>query len=300
MTEHISGVSRAAILVDLFISTYSGRKQDKRTQDEVVATKGAASKRAASVYKSLFADCKELEDIGKFQSRARMMHYKLTLPWSDNGSRLLPVRSLLSYKDTMNEYQDEFNRLVDKFLDRYDTLVSAAAFQIGALFDRSEYLTREQVRKKFSFEMAFTPMPTSGDFRLDIESEVQQDLADEYERRMAAQVESSMRDAWGRLHAALTKISDRLTPEADGKKKIFHETMLTNADELCDLLQTLNVTGDAALERARVQLRDALIGVSAKELREVESSRVVVKKSVDSILSQFDWFTNEDDESEGE
>jgi hypothetical protein len=43
----VAGIARAALLVDLEISIYSGRKQDKRTQAEVTQSKGAASKRAA-------------------------------------------------------------------------------------------------------------------------------------------------------------------------------------------------------------------------------------------------------------
>lgn len=291
---HVAGIARSCMLVDLFISTYSGRKQDKRTQDEVTIAKGAASKRAASVYKNLFSECKELDAITKFQSAARMKHYKLTLPWSDNGSRLLPTKSFMAYTDDMNAATDEFNALVTKFLDRYDTLVAAAAFQLGSLFDRAEYPTREQVARKFSFEVVYTPMPTSGDFRLDIESEVQGDLAAQYEKRMETQLASASKDAWTRLHGVLSRISDRLTPEPDGKKRIFHETMLSNADELCDLLTALNVTGDPDLEQARIQLQKALFGVSAKELREVESARVEVKKNVDDILKSFDWFDSED------
>lgn len=297
MTQ-IAGIARSALLVDLFISTYSGRKQDKRTQDEVTASKGAASKRAASVYKSLFADCAELDAVNKFQSRARQVHYKLTLPWSDNGARLIPVKSLLDYKSVMNEQEQEFQNLVNKFLDRYDTLVAAAAFKLGTLFDRSEYPTREQVARKFSFDTTFTPMPTAGDFRLDIETEVQNDLVQEYERKLQSRVEEAMNDAWTRLHGVLSKISDRLTPEENGKRKIFHESMLTNADELCELLTTLNVTGDEKLESARVKLRNALLGVSAKELREVESARVEVKRSVDEILGQFDWFNNDGEDAD--
>lgn len=298
MTQQIAGVARSALLVDLFISTYSGRKQDKRTQDEVTASKGAASKRAASVYKSLFADCAELDAVNKFQSRARQVHYKLTLPWSDNGARLIPVKALLDYKSVMNEQEQEFQSLVNKFLDRYDTLVAAAAFKLGTLFDRAEYPTREQVARKFSFDVTFTPMPTAGDFRLDIEAEVQNDLVQDYERKLQSRVEEAMNDAWTRLHGVLSKISDRLTPDESGKRKIFHESMLTNADELCELLTTLNVTGDDKLESARVKLRNALLGVSAKELREVESARVEVKRSVDEILGQFDWFNNDEEDAD--
>ena len=297
-TTPIAGIARSAILVDLFISTYSGRKQDKRTQEEVTNAKGAASKRAASVYKSLFAECKELDDINRFQAKARQMHYKLTLPWSDSGTRIVPASEFLSYKQTMNEYAEEFDDLVTKFLDKYDTLVAAAAFQLGTLFDRKEYPTRSQVRNKFSFRVAEMPMPTAGDFRLDIEAEVQQDLIDSYERRMEEQLRRANQDAWTRLYEVLARMSDRLTVEDDGKKRKFHDTLVSNAEELCDLLTTLNIAKDPALERARTRLLDTLVGVSPKELREVDSTRAHVKQKVDEILSDFDWGVDMEEQSE--
>jgi hypothetical protein len=102
MTQ-VAGIARAAMLVDLQISIYSGRKQDKRTQAEVTTAKGANSKKAASVYKSLFADCAELDAITKFQARARAEHYRLTLPWNDYGARLLPTKALLDYQQSMGK-----------------------------------------------------------------------------------------------------------------------------------------------------------------------------------------------------
>ena len=137
MTNHIAGIARSAMLVDLNISTYSGRKQDRATQKEVTLSKGSGSSKAASVYKNLFAECKELDEIIKFQARARGEHYRLTLPWDDRGARLLPTAQLLNYKALMNRCQSEFQLLVDAFLDKYDTLVAAAAFQLGTLFDRN-------------------------------------------------------------------------------------------------------------------------------------------------------------------
>ena len=64
-TNPVAGVARAAMLVDLQISLYSGRKQDKATQAEVTQSKSAKSSKAASVYKSLFAECAELDAITK-------------------------------------------------------------------------------------------------------------------------------------------------------------------------------------------------------------------------------------------
>ena len=288
-TNTVAGVARSAMLVDLNISVYSGRKQDKSTQAEVTSAKGSGSKKAASVYKNLFAECKELENITKFQARARAEHYRMTLPWNDHGARLLPTISLMDYQKTMGRFRSEFDLLVEAFLNKYDTLVAAAAFQLGTLFDRGEYLTRNQVAQRFRMDSSFTPLPTAGDFRLDVESTVQRELVEQYERKLEEQLTQANRDAWDRLHTALTKLSDRLVVEEDGKKRVFHDTLVTGAVDLCELLTAMNITKDPQLESARRQLEAVLSGVTPKELREEDGTRVLTKQKVDAILDAFDW-----------
>jgi len=285
----VAGIARAAMLVDLQISIYSGRKKDKRTQAEVVASKNAAASNAASVYKNLFSSCPELDAITKFQARARAEHYRLTLPWNDYGARLLPTKALLDYQKSMGRYQEEFARLVEAFLDKYDTLVAAAAFQLGTLFDRDEYPMRDVVARKFRMDASFTPLPVAGDFRLDIESEVQQELVAKYEKKITEQIAAANQDAWTRLYDALKRLSDRLVVGEDGKKKVFHDTMVTGALDLCELLTQMNVTNDQSLEKARRKLEEVLSGVTPKELREEDGTRILTKKKVDEILDAFDW-----------
>jgi hypothetical protein len=292
-SQHIAGVARAAMLVSLNISTYSGRKQDKRTQGEVTASKGSGSARAASVYKNLFADCPELDAITKFQARARFRHYQLTLPWDDVGPRLLPTKALLEYRADMSQYEAQFNALVAAFLTKYDVLVAAAAFKLGTLFDRDEYPDSSQIARKFRFDTTITPLPTAGDFRLDIETEVQDALAAQYEARLTTQVAAAQQDAWRRMYEVLDKLKDRLTLDENGKRKTFHDTTVTNAQELCEVLTQLNVTNDPALEAARRQLAEAMAGVDPKELRKEESVRLMTLQKVTSTLDSWDWGVDE-------
>lgn len=285
----IAGVARSAMMVDLNIAIYSGRKQDKSTQAEVTNAKGSGSKKAASVYKNLFAECKELDLITKFQARARAEHYRLTLPWNDQGARLLPTQALMDYQQTMGRYKQEFERLVDAFLDKYDTLVAGAAFQLGTLFDRNEYPSRGKVAQRFRMETSFTPLPTGGDFRLDIESEVQRQLIADYEDKLDAKLKAANQDSWTRLYNAISKLSDRLTVDEDGKKRTFHDTTVTNAVELCELLHVMNITQDPALTKAARKLAEVLSDVTPKELREEDGTRALTKQKVDEILGAFDW-----------
>jgi predicted secreted Zn-dependent protease len=110
---------------------------------------------------------------------------------------------------------------------------------------------------------------------------------------MAAQVAAAQHDAWNRLHDALTRIKDRLTLDEDGKRRIFHDTTVTNAQELCDLLTPLNVTNDPKLEQARRMLQDAIGDVDPKELRKEDSTRAFTLQKVTATLDQFDWSFDE-------
>lgn len=300
MSEFISGVACGAIVVDLTISTYSGRKKDRKTQDEVVAAKGSGSSKAASVYKSLFAECKELEAITKYGAVVRMSHYRLTRPWTDMGSRILPTSRLVEYCDVMNAHDKEFGRLVNIFLDKYDTLVSAAAFQLGSLFDRSEYPSRGILASKFAIHRAEYPLPTGGDWRLDLDSQRQQELVEKYQKRFEQQLAAAQQENWQKLHAALRLFSNKLVDKVgdDGKAKPqkLYETMIDGAQDLCGLLSDMNFTKDPALEKARQQLENAIAGVTIEDLRKSEGTRVLTKQKVDAVLSAFDWGDTDDED----
>jgi hypothetical protein len=294
-TNALAGIARSSLLVDLTISTYSGRIQDRATRDEVTARKGAGSKRAASVYKSLFADCPELDAITSFQGKLRIDHYRLTKPWSDSGLRLVPYSLLERHRDLMYDAEREFWKLVEAFLDKFETLVAAAAFKLGALFDRSEYPTREQVRRKFGFYLTYTPLPKAGDFRIDIENEVQRDLIKQFDDAMVERERVLMKDSWDRLHSSLSRFVRQLAPR-EGKRARIFDSMIGDARDLCDLLAHFNVNGDPALERARKQLEDMIEGVTTDALRTEEDTRAAIHNQAKAILDAYEWGMGEDTE----
>jgi hypothetical protein len=82
-------------------------------------------------------------------------------------------------------------------------------------------------------------------------------------------------------------MSERLGTDAEGKKKVFRDTLVDNAVDLCDTLKTLNVTNDSKLEDKRRLLEKALTGVDPNLLRESDGARIEVKKQVDSVLSSW-------------
>jgi hypothetical protein len=58
---------------------------------------------------------------------------------------------------------------------------------------------------------------------------------------------------------------------------------------MMNLLVKFNITNDPNMDAMRVQLEDAMFGVSPEALREDDDFRMETKRKVDSILSNMKW-----------
>ena len=283
------GIETSAMLVELSISCWTARKLDKRVSQEVDTTNGAKA-RAGNYNKNLLAGTQKLDNIVKFAANVRAWHNANTLPWSDNGLRLLPVENFLPYKERLGEFEQEYNALVQDFFVSYPNLVDAAAFQLGTLFDRSEYPATEAIADKFRFRYVFSPVPSAGDWRINIGNQARAELEEQCNTAISERVQGAMKEAWSRLHECLSHVSERLEDSGEeNKKKVFRDSLVENAQELIEMLKVLNVTKDPELERARMLMAQTFTGLEAKELRESDTARRGVKAEVDAILSKFNF-----------
>jgi hypothetical protein len=276
------------MLVELSISTWTARKLDKKVSTQVDNDNGAKTK-VVNANKNLMAGTGVLENVVKYAANARAWHLSQTLPWTDNGSRLLPMSNFMNYKQQLGELETNYEALVDKFIIAYPNLVSAAAFQLGTLFDRNEYPDENSLKKKFKFTYSFFPVPTAGDFRIDINEEAKAEIMANCNSAYQDRLNNAMREAWSRLHDCLSRMSERLTDNADGSRKIFRDSLVENGVELVTMLKHLNITQDPKLEQARRELQVAIGAHDLDSLRDNSNAREAVKMRVDSILSKFDF-----------
>jgi hypothetical protein len=280
------------MLVEFNASVWTARKLDKSTTDEVVASKNAGAKDAARVNKHLLAGRTELDIIQQAVGRARQFVYDNTAPWSDSGLRLLPTVNFMKFTERMNDFEEEMESLVKAFVAIYPTLITAQALALGDMFKRDDYPTANEIMTKFSFRVNYMPVPSSGDFRVDVGNQAQAELKARLESLTQERIDSAMADVRERLSTHLKRMSDRLTTDyvnGEAKQRRFHDTLVDGALELCDLTKSLNVTNDVALETARSQLEQLLVGVTPADLRKNEAIRQDVKRNVDAILDKFNF-----------
>lgn len=311
-------LATAAVLSVLEISQWTARKKDKRTAEEVATAKNAKS-RATSVNKNLFVDCAELMAIASYAAETRLWFNSVTLPWDDRGTRIVPSMKYMDIACEMSTRIEKFNALVQKFLSVYHTEITKQAFSLGDLFDRAEYPSLTEVSRLFSMRVETSPVPTAGDFRVDIASDISAQLRAQFEEASRARIAQAMQEAWGRLREKAEHIRERMqallefdpnaqaqeTPEeaasaddAPGgesetiKKKRrpkLYASLLDNALQLCDTMRDLNVLDDPDLENARCELLHAIRHLDVKSLKESPELQQTTKQKMEALLDKMPW-----------
>jgi len=286
--ENISApnLSSSAILIDFSVSQWTGRKLDKRASEEVEVS-NSASLGVANVHKRIMGKCPELDTIHKFVGNLRNAHYSMTLPWSDQGLRIVTTMGLEKYTKAMTEKQQQFEKLVDKFMRVYATRIGEAETTLGNLFERDDYPSLEMMQSKFGWRLNFIPIQESGDFRVDIGNEQAEVLKEQYTKYYDTQYTNAMKDLWDRLYKPLSRMSERLDYPEDADrdtKKVFTKTLVSNVTEVLDLLKAFNVNDDRDMEMAHKKLRHALNGITPEALREDDHLRLDTKRSVDEVI----------------
>lgn len=284
-------IASSAMFAELSIGNWTARKLDRTATKQTTAANGASDD-AGAFHKKLIAS-PTLEAVQKHIAYTRAnVHYRLTMPWSDMGLRLLPTAVFADYYKEITAAEQEFHRLVAEFLQEYEWAKAQAQARLGNLFSEDDYPTVEAVASKFRFRHTQTPIPDVDDFRLNIGHEAESALKTQYQNFYTAQIDAAMRDVWQQTYDALMKMSERLDysdKEDKATRKIFRDSLVENVRDLLALLPKFNITQDQRLENMRVRLEDAMLGVSADALRDDDDLRLDTKAKVDGILKSFTW-----------
>ena len=283
-TATAPSISSAAMIVDFNASVWTARKKDRKASDDIT-TMNYAAKGVANVSKNLLGDCDELTAVQKFAANVRNMHYSMTMPWSDNGSRLLTTAQYFRYNEVMTDLQYEFNRLVDEFLTVYEWKIMQAQAKLGDIFNRDEYPTRDSLRDKFGFRVSYIPLPDSGDFRIDVGNEAMVDLQTQYEKHYTSALNTAMKDIWQKLHDNLTTLVRQLDVNDEGKGNKLYDTVFDRALELADMLGTCNVTGDSQMEAMRQRLEQAFHGLTLGQIKNSPTLRENKQKELTAAIA---------------
>lgn len=283
--QGINDVHSCAMLVDLRIRQWTGRKKDRKVSRKV-AQDHSVAEHVGSYYKSL-VDGSLLKPVQQITNGARAYHYQMTLPWFDQGARALSSAAYFEYKRTMNDYQEQYERAVETLLQSYPLAREEARRMLGSLFDDTEYPTLDRLAEKFDFAVDLFPLPKGDDFRCALGVDEVSAIRRSIEDQTNGMMQRAVNDVYRRIEQVLGSFVDRLGGD---DKKIFRDSLVENARELVDTLPALNITGDPEIETLTTRMRDTLCRYDADVLRNSASAKKEVYQGAQAMKSDLDAF----------
>ncbi len=280
-------LSSRAMLCSLSISMWSARKHDPDASQEIAQHHGAQAD--AGRYHKVLLPKEALAEVQKIVSDARQEHYFMTLPWDDNGYRVLPSAAYMDHTEKMRELSNRFTPAVDALAQQFGELVEQAKMRLGSLFRPEDYPAADELRRKFSFETKVMPLPDAGDFRVTLGNEEKERIKRQITAAVEASVQVASRELWQRLYDAVSHLAERLEAykvTEEGVEHPFRDSVVTNLMKLVDVLPKLNVTGDPELERLASEVRASLL-VDPQELRKSESIRNETARAASAIADRM-------------
>lgn len=268
----------SAMLVSLNITAWSARKHDKKVSTEVEAKHGAHD---AGRFNKALIKKEALEPINQVSSAARKHLYEKTLPWGENGERLLPSSLYLEFSSAMAAFRTDFEQRVWEFNKEYPKYKADAVSRLGSMYDASDYPDSAEIRDKFAFAVSVLPVPSADDFRVNLNTEHVDAIKRDITRQMNARQLDAVKDCYSRVRAVVTAMSERLKDE----KAIFRDSLIGNAKELLQILPALNLTNDADLSKIAQELEAIL--VPPDRLRADVGLRANTAKKANDILSRM-------------
>ena len=278
-----------AMLVSLRINAWSGRLYDRQASNHVAAHHEASA--SAGRYNKRLLPKAAFAALTATMSAARSTHYDQSLPWDDQGSRLLTVANYERYTELLNALRERVVRERARFIEDYDDYIDQSRMDLGRLFRIEDYPSKEALQGKFAIRYRIVPVPDADHFMAKLASGDTDRVKRDIEHQIEERLHDAVADLYRRLGEAVERVSERLQEDENGKPLVFRDSMIENIRGLVDVVPRLNIFGD---DRARPPLRAGEGPHRRRRSRHAPpvtqfnpNVRRQVKRDADALMEQF-------------
>ena len=288
-----SNLSEKAMIAHLRISSWTGNLFDREATEQVAVEAGAQTD--AGRYTKHLLTRSALKNVYRCALAARSIHKTLTMPWEDDGARLLPVAMYNRYKVSLDELIEDRADAVIALIARWDELQEEAEARLGRLFKESEFPSKEFLRDRITMSYEFRPVPEAQHFVADLSAEETRQIQSDIEAQVTAQLTSGIASLYRRLQEAVENCKQKISIEG-GKKTIFRNSVIENLRGLVAIVPRLNITDDPKLNEMVDQIRRTLTELDHPDQLRVDRREFdpdvheAVKSSMDDLSDKFSGY----------
>jgi hypothetical protein len=247
----------------------------------------------------------DLKEVQRIVRETRRFFYKNTMPWDDNGDRLLPTKVYMDYKAGMRNFRHEFEYAVSQFMAKYPSIVADAPTKLGALYNPDDFPGTTNLKEKFAIRTVELPVEDADDFRVSVSEQEKEKIKTKIRARVEENTQKAMRDLWERLydgvgHLSATLNGKNVDSKGELRDKTFRDALIVNVVELTEILPRLNIANDPNLEQMCKEVQNKLCGNTPDALRKNKHLKQQVAADANDIIDKMAAFMGASDRNDND
>jgi hypothetical protein len=230
-------------------------------------------------------------------TKARKFNYTITLPWDDDGWRVLSSVAYQDYVVGINELKAEMEREKSAFKKQYAERIEADKIRLGTLYNPAVYPPIGEIDWRNGLEINVRPIPSGQHFMCDVGDAERDRIRKSIDQDAQDTIKRAVGDIWQRYSKVLTRMIEGLKayqPSRDGARvqNAFRDSLVDNITDLLDVVPVLNVIGDPVITTFADEIRQKLTANSPEVLRDDAKIRKAVLVQAEDILAKMANYLN--------
>lgn len=287
ISDSVKTLADRALLVRLARKRLRTTIRDKNLEG---AVRAQANDDSITVSKHLFRDRNsKVRDLMRKYDEVYVYHKENTLPWMDNGMRLLRSDRYMEYMEGVRRHIAEVEQLLPTVVDNWEQLVADDMAERGAAAQRDEYPQAYDVAEMFAIDVQCFPLPSAKDFRVDVDDETKAALG----RALEQAEERGRLEVVKMMLTPIQKAVEKLRVPIGEEGAIFRDSLVENIREGVAQAKALNISDDPQLIATIEEVEQAVSTAIGEDKKAIESLRLnqtqrsKAADQLDSILGKI-------------
>jgi hypothetical protein len=271
--------------VGVKFKVWKGERIDRIASDEVVRQSKAEVK-SARVVKNLVAT-ENLADINAAVKSLKSLWHLQTLPWMDDGQRIIPATKFPRFMDAATPILAQFSQAADRFAEAYPDLLSKAEERLGKLYRAEDYPDIKSVREMYSLTIRPMPVPHYEDWRVDLSTEQIEAIKAITRKSTAEACANATRVMALKLYKLVSQLHGRIEAYDTGETERLRSQLTDAIGDLALSADDYNFENNPELGAIISDMKAKLVPVSTRVLVRDDSVRAEVKSNAANLMGRL-------------
>lgn len=219
------------------------------------------------------------------KSQASAYWRSMTLPYPQEGVRLIKQADIGAFEARMREYKEQLVVAAANLQLEYEALKVAAREKLGDLYNPNDY--PPSLEGVFDLRWEYPPVDPPN-YLMTFNPELYQQEQQRVQHRFETAVVMAENAFAEQLQDMISHLIERLTDEPDGTKKTFKASAIENFKEFYDNFRSMNVRSNAQLDNLIQRATDIVSGVDVKDLRKNTNLRQNLTQQMGEVKTALD------------